>query len=731
MRSKDLGFIEGGFSYSWDSPDGSIKRNFPESSDNDRNRGLAEYAELLESKLEALAKQNRDLLSENDYLKNTKNPLVNKAENNLEAKALEISGFGTWELDIDTNLIKISDVVSDIYGLEHPFGELTLEKAQSLIYHEDTKENSVHIQNLIIHNIPYKREFRIQRINDNQLRWVRTEAGLIYDKSGKPQKIVGTIRDITSDKLLSQALEKSEESHRIISDMISDFVYVVEKPFSGALNFQWINKGLIYIYGYSKEEISNFDDFLKIVYPKDREKLISKLEQLKLGKETITEYRIIDKIGGLRWVRDFTKPVFSIAAPEVERLYGALQDITISKLSDTAQRNSHHKLRSIFDTIPGSICVVDKEMNIMDVNYNFLKLYGIDNKSDIITKNFREVINSEMIETEVKILKNVLSTGTAVTRISIEDEIIGNKSIYKINTNPIKDDNGDIIGAINVYTDITDLKAAETQLINLIGELSDSKKTIEKQLTEINAINSQLKQSEEKLRQLNSDKDKLFSIIAHDLRNPLSSILNYTEIISSDFESLSATELKQYTEVLNNSARHLNKLLENLLEWSRSQTGGIVYKPVKFNLNEIVFDNVYLFQKSAQVKKIELEVSYAEKPVVIADYNMIDTVVRNLVSNAVKFTNAGGRIEISISGEQDNYLVEVKDNGIGMSESELKNLFSLDKTVSRIGTANEKGTGLGLLIIKEFISMHSSEIEVDSKRGEGSAFRFRLKKYEE
>jgi PAS domain S-box-containing protein len=398
------------------------------------------------------------------------------------------------------------------------------------------------------------------------------------------------------------------------------------------------------------------------------------------------------------------------------------------KNAEKALRESHLRLRSIFDTIPGSICVVDKEKTIIDANHNFLALQGYKFRGEVVNKQFRDVVRSQMLIAELDSLDKVVDTGIPLTRISIENEIFENSNSYKIYTNPIIDDNKQVIGAIKVYTDITDLKTAETKLIKLIDELSLSKKTIENQLCEINKINSQLIDSQERLKQLNSDKDKLFSIIAHDLRNPISSFLNFTSILSNDYSNLSLQEIGTFSESLHISAKHMHKLLENLLDWARSQTGGIVFKPMEFNLNEIIFDNLFLFKKSADEKNISIIAEYAEKPVVFADYNMIDTITRNLISNAIKFTNPGGTVKVCITEEENNLLLQIHDNGIGMNNSIINNLFSMDKSTFRTGTAREKGTGLGLLIVKEFISLHRSELFIKSEEGKGSVFSFKLPK---
>jgi PAS domain S-box-containing protein len=727
MRIKEIEGIEADIVFrSRNNPD--IKReHLFEYISNMNKVELIDYIQNISNQLNGIFVENENLKKELEILANRNDRQYES--NNKILGALEFSNIGTWELDIETKIIYLSDISSRIYGYKNPVNQLTIEQAQELVNPQDKYENYVHLTNLIDNDIPYLRDFRITRVSDGNERWIRAKGGLIRNLSGKPEKVIGTLIDITNSRLLRHALEESEERHRIISELTSDFIYSINNFDSDNPEFEWLNKGLMYIYGYKKTDLESVGNLEKIVVNHDKEIYRKRFRILNNGKETVTEYRVLDNSGNLRWVRDYSKPVYNSSENKIVKVIGAIQDITKMKQAEQAIRDSHLRLRSIFDTIPGSICVVDNDTIIIDVNYNFLSMQGFNFRNDLIGKKFRDVFRSQMLDTELLSLEEVINTGNPVTRISVENEIIGNCCTYKIYTNPVVDDFNQVIGAIKVYTDISDMKTVETKLIKLIDELSESKRTIETQLKEINLINSQLIDSQDRLKQLNSDKDKLFSIIAHDLRNPISSFLNYTYFLFTEHENLSVNEIKDLTENLHSSAKYLNKLLENLLDWSRAQTGGIEFKPVCFNLNEIIFDNLFLFKKAAEEKNIVIAADYAEKPMVFADYNMIDTVTRNLISNSIKFTNPGGNINIRISEIDNSILLEVNDDGVGMNKQMKKNLFTLEKSSSQTGTANEKGTGLGLMLVKEFIKFHNSELIVDSTEGKGSTFSFKLSKY--
>jgi len=236
-----------------------------------------------------------------------------------------------------------------------------------------------------------------------------------------------------------------------------------------------------------------------------------------------------------------------------------------------------------------------------------------------------------------------------------------------------------------------------------------------------------LKKANEELKKLNAEKDKFFSIIAHDLRGPMGNFLGYTELMVEDLASLSTKEIEDFALMMRNSAVKLFGLLENLLEWSKMKQGMIPFDPISFPL---VFKIKKMIEPLADlVKKKNLEISFSI-PVnleVFGDIHMIETVIRNLVSNAIKFTHPGGKINISANKLGENFMeIHIKDTGIGMNPELASRIFLFDKQARRQGTEGESSTGLGLVICKDFIERHGGEISVDSEEGKGSDFFFSL-----
>jgi signal transduction histidine kinase/uncharacterized protein HemY len=246
---------------------------------------------------------------------------------------------------------------------------------------------------------------------------------------------------------------------------------------------------------------------------------------------------------------------------------------------------------------------------------------------------------------------------------------------------------------------------------------------LKKHLAEIERANDLLRKSEDELRVLNSTKDKFFSIIAHDLRNALNGILNLTQMLISEPEQQINDKKEVYT-LLHFAANQLHALLTNLLEWSRSQTGRISYNPNLFDVYELVDKNRNLLQLNADTKKISLANRTMPESFVYADKDMINTVLRNLISNAIKFTPENGTIMVQAIVRDNDVLMSVEDNGVGISEENQKNMFKIDKSFTTQGTNLEVGTGLGLILCKELVEKNKGEIWVESELGRGSRFKF-------
>ncbi len=244
----------------------------------------------------------------------------------------------------------------------------------------------------------------------------------------------------------------------------------------------------------------------------------------------------------------------------------------------------------------------------------------------------------------------------------------------------------------------------------------------------VEKLNMKLQDSEKNLININDTKDKLFSIISHDLRNPFASIVSFSRILNRDIDMLSKEELKELVADLDTSVIKISNLLDNLLQWSRAQTGKISFRPEAIAIKEIIAENVNLFASNAREKEIELVDATDQEVIAYGDVNMIDTILRNLISNALKYTHTKGRVTVSAREHNKFIEISVSDTGVGISENAQKKLLRSDTLHSTYGTRDEKGSGLGLLICREFIRRLGGNFFIKSEVGKGSVFTFSIPK---
>lgn len=235
-----------------------------------------------------------------------------------------------------------------------------------------------------------------------------------------------------------------------------------------------------------------------------------------------------------------------------------------------------------------------------------------------------------------------------------------------------------------------------------------------------------IEQKSETISKANATKDKFFSIIAHDLKNPFNALLNYSFDLKENYENIKQGQIKNYIDNMYSSAKNLFNLLENLLEWARSQTGNIKFSPEILNLYELIYDNYFLIRNNVRDKEITININVDKSSKAFADRNMVNTILRNLLSNAVKFTPRKGLISVSCNNNEKYVEVKIEDSGIGFTEKQLQNIFKIESHESARGTENELGTGLGLLICKEFTSINKGEIQVENKKEKGSKITIKL-----
>jgi len=354
-------------------------------------------------------------------------------------------------------------------------------------------------------------------------------------------------------------------------------------------------------------------------------------------------------------------------------------------------------LQVLMDTIPNPMFYTDTQGRLLGCNKAFRAFH---NKAEDELKGMvvYDLYSKEVANACFKdnlLLRENKGMRHSELRIKLDDGKEHDLIFYK---NTYLDSKNEFAGLLGIMLDITDRKKAEDRL----------------------------KRSEKKLRELNATKDKFFSIIAHDLKNPFNVIMGFSELLSTGYDHYSDDEKKKMIKNLHEASANTYKLLQNLLEWAKTQLGKITVKPEVFDLKIIADENFEVFNSVAKSKNIKIESDIPDRTLVKADKNMINTVVRNLISNAIKFTPEGGKIQISAKILNGHTEFCVADNGVGIKSEDIGKLFSISEQFRSVGTNNETGSGLGLILCKEFVEKNNGTIWVESEYRSGSKFRFVL-----
>ncbi|MFZ4400354.1 MAG: PAS domain S-box protein [Bacteroidales bacterium] len=499
--------------------------------------------------------------------------------------------------------------------------------------------------------------------------------------------------EITERKLIEKALE---ETNTYLENLLN-YANAPIIVWDSQLRITRFNHAFENLSGRSEEEVLGKP--IDILFPPKKLKIsMDLIRKASTGErwETV-EIEILNKDTTVRTLLWNSATLFTPNDHSPIATIAQGQDITERKKAELILLESELNYRTLFKTSPSGILKLDENGIILEANEAFLKtsLYTLE---ELIGSNVRILTSPEYTYIVDENIHRLFNGET------LEEEVLsrrkdGSYRILLLRENAITLPNGRK-GILSVSTDITERKQAEEKIILQNTELQN----------------------------LNATKDKFFSIIAHDLRSPFNSFLGLTQIIAEELNSLTMDQLQKFAESMRKSATNLFRLLENLLEWAQLQQGNIPFNPDRFNLLSLAKESIEMVVETAQTKQIEIFYDIPSDLEVFADSNIVQTIIRNIVSNSVKFTSKGGHILISaIINPEKDIQISIADSGIGMDNILMANLFNLGVNTSRKGTEGELSSGLGLILCKEFVEKHGGKLWVESEKGKGSCFIFTLK----
>jgi signal transduction histidine kinase len=365
---------------------------------------------------------------------------------------------------------------------------------------------------------------------------------------------------------------------------------------------------------------------------------------------------------------------------------------------------------NITDSNTLCIAIFNKDRSLLFANSAIKELFSNLNPADsLLNPSFDKLITKDC--SDCKIYKGYITFGDYS---EINSSILG--TVYR------KNDQILIIGG----ADSAQLMHQNLMMHNLNREIGNLQRQLIKEKRNLEETLKKLNEANKELNEANATKDKFFSIIAHDLKNPFTALLGFTEFLRTNFRTLEVKEAEEMIEMLHSSSNATYKLLEDLLLWSRSQLGKVTFNPESVKLQEIWKELSEQLSVQAEDKGIILNFKDTFGIELYCDRNMVKTIIRNLVSNAIKFSYKGSDVDIKVNLNGDMALITVSDKGVGIEKEKIEKLWVVGAHNSTAGTDNETGTGLGLVLCKEFIQTNGGDIRVESEVGKGSDFIFTI-----
>jgi PAS domain S-box-containing protein len=488
------------------------------------------------------------------------------------------------------------------------------------------------------------------------------------------QVIFGVSKDISALRLSE---EKFSKAFSIDANLLAISEYDTGKYID-------VNQRFLDTFRLTREEVIGKTSVeLNIFNPKIRKDVIEKIKDT----DELTDYDFDVNYNGRRISGLFSAKTFYIQ--EKKCLITSLKDITRRKQAEEKLRESEARMRTLIQTMPDLLFHLDK-------TGAFLSFYQQSDQllykqpEEFLDKTVNDIFEEELAAKIMLAIRETISTGRfeLFYELQLPELRYFHAKFARLNQNEV----------ISINRDITEIKQAETKLQEYAAEL----------------------------KRLNLDKDRFMQILAHDMRSPFNSLIGMVDLLTEDLNPDSGNETGAILKSLSQTLVSTLGFLDDLLLWSKSQSGKLPFNPECVVFSEVCEETVNLLQAQADSKKIEIRFSVPDQFTLFADRNMLKTVLRNLISNAVKFTNLNGQITISAQKDAGWVLISVSDNGIGMDRSRLAQLWEMTQPYTTAGTAGESGTGLGLLLCRDFVEKHGGAIRAESEPGKGSTFRFSL-----
>lgn len=599
--------------------------------------------------------------------------------------AIESVGDGVWDWNLITNEVYFSDEWKQMLGFEENEIVGSVTEWEKRVHPDDFENTVADIKSYLQGKSSEYRNIHRVKCKSGDYKWILDRGKIIErDENNIPVRMIGTHIDI-DDRIKME--EELRQNQRLLVEM-GKMAKVGRWSFTEGDDYvNWTDEVYL-LHEVDANEKPKVEEAINFFHPDHRQILQTAIEQtLSTGKSYDLQLKIITAKNNERWLHTIGKPIY-----ERDRIIGAkgtVQDITDRKVLEIELRKSEENFKTLFSLHPDFVNIVRiSDSKIIAVNDYFANQLS-DKPDEIIGKTTLEL--NIWVEPEQRQL--------------LLDEMLKKKGHRNFEAKFRRKDGTIFTGMVSAV--VFDFYG-EPHMLIVTRDISD------------------LKRAEQLLKESNNTKDKLFSIIGHDLKNPIHGIKGSASLLLNRCEKKDCENVPKLAGNIRNSAYTALGILEDLLTWSKVQSGKLEKMPEQVNALEIIENTILSHKAAADRKNISINLDIDPNLQLNADLQMLSTILRNLISNAIKFTHSGGIITIKGEEKNDAAAFSVQDTGIGMKPDMIRRLFRVGEDVSRTGTDHEEGTGLGLILCKEFVEKHNGKIWVESQPGKGSTFSFTL-----
>lgn len=501
----------------------------------------------------------------------------------------------------------------------------------------------------------------------------------------------GIFKDITEQIKKEEIISKTEEKYRLLVETMNEGLLIINT-----------NADIVYVNLKFQEILkTSFNNLIgqnisKFLCPDSLPLVLNEFEKRKKGLKGNYEARMQLNIHEIIPIQIASSPIFDDKG-NFEGAVALITDLSERKKTEMALVKSEGRFRKIMEILPDVVSIINKKGTIIYSSTASERIHGYA-KDELEGKNIHDLVHDDDLD---KFKKNFNKLARSTGAVASEQYRCQNKDgsftwVESVAANHLSDPAFE--GIVAVSRDISGRKKSEEQISRMVEQLSNA----------------------------NLMKDRLFSIIAHDLINPFNSLLGLSLLLSKNAGKYEPEKIKHFANMIHESAKNGYKLLENLLDWSRTQTNRFEFDPDFYLVGELIDESIEITESQLISKEMQIIKNFEPFTSVYTDKNIINTILRNLISNAIKFSPIGSKIKINSYCDPLFCTISIQDFGTGIPENKIQKLFQLNSNYSTSGTLNEKGTGLGLILCKEFVEKQNGQIWVESKLNEGSTFCFSI-----